>query len=322
MELYIEAAIRTNNGIIKKKIGMPEIIKAFFSFVERGSIDPESSDSWAGLHIVYTENVMSGGPEPDVSMKVCKTTPGNAVVAVAEHARSYMAINEPSINVYGEHKDRTLYPMAGVSEESCISDSGETYPRYMSKLYIGQDNRAGIMMLSDSILHDEDRTTKFSVPSVNREITEAITLHPQEDEQTASQGETDEKDVGGFPDVDAQEEPEADNGSEETDESHEVSDEEATGGFSDDDFFDDDEEEEEDDDGDADEDGEKEYNVRISISAFVKSRGNSASDALRNLENKIGFLDEDTLNDILDVIKEHISDGDIDCEDAEEVDEG
>lgn len=322
MELYIEAAIRTNNGIIKKKIGMPEIIKAFFSFVERGSIDPESSDSWAGLHIVYTEDVLSGGPEPDVSMKVCKTTPGNAVVAVAEHARSYMAINEPSINVYGEHKDRTLYPMAGVSEESCISDGGETYPRYMSKLYIGQDSRAGIMMLSDSILHDEDRTTKFSVPSADREITEAITLHPQEDNQAAaSQGETDEKDVGGFPDVDAQEETEADNGGEEADESHEVSDEEATGGFSDD-FFDDDEADEEDDDGDADEDGEKEYNVRISISAFVKSRGNSASDALRNLENKIGFLDEDTLNDILDVIKEHISDGDIDCEDAEEVDEG
>lgn len=74
MELYIKVAIRTEAGIVEKKISMADIIGEFFGFNECGGINPANPDIWASLSVFYDEDLYAYKAGPEVSLRVAGPT--------------------------------------------------------------------------------------------------------------------------------------------------------------------------------------------------------------------------------------------------------
>lgn len=177
MELYIKVAIRTEAGIVEKKISMADIIGEFFGFNECGGINPANPDIWASLSVFYDEDLYAYKAGPEVSLRVAGPTKG-AVVAMVKAEQGGLTPNRPEILIGGESSDKKVYPLAGVSLESLV---GEENLRFRSRLEIG--NRpaekigvmdGGIVAISDTSLSGEERKTNFNVPTSVREFTEKL----------------------------------------------------------------------------------------------------------------------------------------------------
>jgi len=177
MELYIKVAIRTEAGIVEKKISMADIIGEFFGFNECGGINPANPDIWASLSVFYDEDLYAYKAGPEVSLRVAGLTKG-AVVAMVKSEQGGMTPNRPEILIGGESSDKKVYPLAGVSLESLV---GEGSLRFRSRLEIG--NRpaerigvmdGGIVAISDTSISGEERKTNFNVPTSVREFTEKL----------------------------------------------------------------------------------------------------------------------------------------------------
>lgn len=177
MELYIKVAIRTEAGIVEKKISMADIIGEFFGFNECGGINPANPDIWASLSVFYDEDLYAYKAGPEVSLRVAGPTKG-AVVAMVKAEQGGLTPNRPEILIGGESSDKKVYPLAGVSLESLV---GEESLRFRSRLEIG--NRpaekigvmdGGIVAISDTSISGEERKTKFNVPTSVREFTEKL----------------------------------------------------------------------------------------------------------------------------------------------------
>lgn len=177
MELYIKVAIRTEAGIVEKKISMADIIGEFFGFNECGGINPANPDIWASLSVFYDEDLYAYKAGPEVSLRVAGPTKG-AVVAMVKAEQGGLTPNRPEILIGGESSDKKVYPLAGVSLESLV---GEGSLRFRSRLEIG--NRpaerigvmdGGIVAISDTSISGEERKTKFNVPTSVREFAEKL----------------------------------------------------------------------------------------------------------------------------------------------------
>lgn len=177
MELYIKVAIRTEAGIVEKKISMADIIGEFFGFNECGGINPANPDIWASLSVFYDEDLYAYKAGPEVSLRVAGPTKG-AVVAMVKAEQGGLTPNRPEILIGGESSDKKVYPLAGVSLESLV---GEERLRFRSRLEIG--NRpaekigvmdGGIVAISDTSISGEERKTNFNVPTSVREFTEKL----------------------------------------------------------------------------------------------------------------------------------------------------
>ena len=175
MELYIKVAIRTEAGIVEKKISMADIIGEFFSFNECGGINPANPDIWASLSVFYDEDLYAYKAGPEVFLRVAGPTKG-AVVAMVKAEQGGMTPNRPEILIGGESSDKKVYPLAGVSLESLVGEL-----RFRSRLEIG--NRpaekigvmdGGIVAISDTSISGEERKTNFNVPTSVREFTEKL----------------------------------------------------------------------------------------------------------------------------------------------------
>lgn len=177
MELYIKVAIRTEAGIVEKKISMADIIGEFFGFNECGGINPANTDIWASLSVFYDEDLYAYKAGPEVFLRVAGPNKG-AVVAMVKSEQGGMTLNRPEILIGGESSDKKVYPLAGVSLESLV---GEGSLRFRSRLEIG--NRpaerigvmdGGIVAISDTSISGEERKTNFNVPTSVREFTEKL----------------------------------------------------------------------------------------------------------------------------------------------------
>lgn len=177
MELYIKVAIRTEAGIVEKKISMADIIGEFFGFNECGGINPANTDIWASLSVFYDEDLYAYKAGPEVFLRVAGPNKG-AVVAMVKSEQDGMTPNRPEILIGGESSDKKVYPLAGVSLESLV---GEGSLRFRSRLEIG--NRpaerigvmdGGIVAISDTSISGEERKTNFNVPTSVREFTEKL----------------------------------------------------------------------------------------------------------------------------------------------------
>lgn len=177
MELYIKVAIRTEAGIVEKKISMADIIGEFFGFNECGGINPANTDIWASLSVFYDEDLYAYKAGPEVFLRVAGPNKG-AVVAMVKAEQGGMTPNRPEILIGGESSDKKVYPLAGVSLESLV---GEESLRFRSRLEIG--NRpaekigvmdGGIVAISDTSISGEERKTNFNVPTSVREFTEKL----------------------------------------------------------------------------------------------------------------------------------------------------
>lgn len=177
MELYIKVAIRTEAGIVEKKISMADIIGEFFGFNECGGINPANTDIWASLSVFYDEDLYAYKAGPEVFLRVAGPNKG-AVVAMVKSEQGGMTPNRPEILIGGESSDKKVYPLAGVSLESLV---GEGSLRFRSRLEIG--NRpaerigvmdGGIVAISDTSISGEERKTNFNVPTSVREFTEKL----------------------------------------------------------------------------------------------------------------------------------------------------
>ena len=177
MELYIKVAIRTEAGIVEKKISMADIIGEFFGFNECGGINPANTDIWASLSVFYDEDLYAYKAGPEVFLRVAGPNKG-AVVAMVKSEQGGMTPNRPEILIGGESSDKKVYPLAGVSLESLV---GEGSLRFRSRLEIGNRpaERIGVMdgdivAISDTSISGEERKTNFNVPTSVREFTEKL----------------------------------------------------------------------------------------------------------------------------------------------------
>lgn len=177
MGLYIKVAIRTEAGIVEKKISMADIIGEFFGFNECGGINPANPDIWASLSVFYDEDLYAYKAGPEVSLRVAGPTKG-AVVAMVKAEQGGLTPNRPEILIGGESSDKKVYPLAGVSLESLV---GEGSLRFRSRLEIGNRpaERIGVMdgsivAISDTSISGEERKTNFNVPTSVREFTEKL----------------------------------------------------------------------------------------------------------------------------------------------------
>lgn len=186
MELYIKVAIRTEAGIVEKKISMADIIGEFFGFNECGGINPANPDIWASLSVFYDEDLYAYKAGPEVSLRVAGPTKG-AVVAMVKAEQGGMTPNRPEILIGGESSDKKVYPLAGVSLETLV---GEEKLWYKSRLEIGSRpaERVGMMegeavALSQTVLSDGERNTDIHILTSARDVTESLSRSVKVDDE-------------------------------------------------------------------------------------------------------------------------------------------
>lgn len=186
MELYIKVAIRTEAGIVEKKISMADIIGEFFGFNECGGINPANPDIWASLSVFYDEDLYAYKAGPEVSLRVAGPTKG-AVVAMVKTEQGGMTPNRPEILIGGESSDKKVYPLAGVSLETLV---GEEKLWYKSRLEIGSRpaERVGMMegeavALSQTVLSDGERNTDIHILTSARDVTESLSRSVKVDDE-------------------------------------------------------------------------------------------------------------------------------------------
>lgn len=186
MELYIKVAIRTEAGIVKKKISMADIIGEFFGFNECGGINPANPDIWASLSVFYDEDLYAYKAGPEVSLRVAGPTKG-AVVAMVKAEQGGLTPNRPGILIGGESSDKKVYPLAGVSLETLV---GEEKLWYKSRLEIGSRpaERVGMMegeavALSQTVLSDGERNTDIHILTSARDVTESLSRSVKVDDE-------------------------------------------------------------------------------------------------------------------------------------------
>lgn len=186
MELYIKVAIRTEAGIVEKKISMADIIGEFFGFNECGGINPENPDIWASLSVFYDEDLYAYKAGPEISLRVAGPNKG-AVVAMVKSEQGGMTPNRPEILIGGESSDKKVYPLAGVSLETLV---GEEKLWYKSRLEIGSRpaERVGMMegeavALSQTVLSDGERNTDIHILTSARDVTESLSRSVKVDDE-------------------------------------------------------------------------------------------------------------------------------------------
>lgn len=188
MELYIKVAIRTEAGIVEKKISMADIIGEFFGFNECGGINPANPDIWASLSVFYDEDLYAYKAGPEVSLRVAGPTKG-AVVAMVKAEQGGLTPNRPGILIGGESSDKKVYPLAGVSLETLVGEK----LWYKSRLEIGSRpaERVGMMegeavALSQTVLSDGERNTDIHILTSAREVTEGLSCFAKVNDEAAA----------------------------------------------------------------------------------------------------------------------------------------
>lgn len=187
MKLYIKVAIRTDKGIVEKKIGIAQIIEAFFTREERCGANPSCADVWESLSTCYDGDLFAYKPGPAVSLRVAGSTSKGAVVAMVKSEHGGMTPNRPEIMIGGESQDNKIYPLAGVSLETLV---GEEKLWYKSRLEIGSRpaERVGMMegeavALSQTVLSDGERNTDIHILTSARDVTEGLSRSVKVDDE-------------------------------------------------------------------------------------------------------------------------------------------
>lgn len=186
MKLYIKVAIRTDKGIVEKKIDIAQIIEAFFTREERCGANPSCADVWESLSTCYDGDLFAYKPGPAVSLRVAGSTSKGAVVAMVKSEHGGMTPNRPEIMIGGESQDNKIYPLAGVSLETLVGEK----LWYKSRLEIGSRpaERVGMMegeavALSQTVLSDGERNTDIHILTSARDVTESLSRSVKVDDE-------------------------------------------------------------------------------------------------------------------------------------------
>lgn len=186
MKLYIKVAIRTDKGIVEKKIDIAQIIEAFFTREERCGANPSCADVWESLSTCYDGDLFAYKPGPAVSLRVAGSTSKGAVVAMVKSEHGGMTPNRPEIMIGGESQDNKIYPLAGVSLETLVGEK----LWYKSRLEIGSRpaGRVGMMegeavALSQTVLSDGERNTDIHILTSARDVTESLSCSVKVDDE-------------------------------------------------------------------------------------------------------------------------------------------
>lgn len=189
MKLYIKVAIRTDKGIVEKKIDIAQIIEAFFTREERCGANPSCADVWESLSTCYDGDLFAYKPGPAVSLRVAGSTSKGAVVAMVKSEHGGMTPNRPEIMIGGESQDNKIYPLAGVSLETLVGEK----LWYKSRLEIGSRpaERVGMMegevvALSQTVLSDGERNTDIHILTSAREVTEGLSCFAKVNDEAAA----------------------------------------------------------------------------------------------------------------------------------------
>ena len=189
MKLYIKVAIRTDKGIVEKKIDIAQIIEAFFTSEERCGANPSCADVWESLSTCYDGDLFAYKPGPAVSLRVAGSTSKGAVVAMVKSEHGGMTPNRPEIMIGGESQDNKIYPLAGVSLETLVGEK----LWYKSRLEIGSRpaERVGMMegeavALSQTVLSDGERNTDIHILTSAREVTEGLSCFAKVNDEAAA----------------------------------------------------------------------------------------------------------------------------------------